>query len=66
MCRVMEEVREEGRMEGIGIGEKRNRNQMIDALVLHNSEEALLYSDQFSGLNITSSEIEASKQRLAL
>ena len=62
MCRVMEEVRE----EGIEIGEKRKRNQMIDALVLHNSEESLLHSDRFAGLNITKDEIEASRRRLSI
>ena len=62
MCRIMEEVRE----EGIEIGVEQNRNQTIDALVLHNSEDDLLHSEQFAGLNITKAEIEAAKLRLSI
>ena len=54
MCRVMEEVREEGRMEG--------RNQMIVALLVSNSEEELLYADRFKSLNITQKDIDAAKK----
>ena len=66
MCRVMEEVREEGRLEGIEIGAERIRRQMVDALVMCNSEESLLRGAQFAGLHITQSEIDAAKRRLAL
>ena len=74
MCRVMEEVRaegveegiERGRVKGRAEGRTEERNRLIDALVLCNSEENLLHSSQFVGLNITKSEIDASRKRLAV
>ena len=56
MCRVMEEVREEGREE--------TRSQMIAILLMSNPEEDILYNDRFKGLHITQEEIDAAKERL--
>ena len=66
MSRIIEELVAEGRAEGIEIGVARTRNMMIDALVRHNSDESLLHGSQFAGLNITRSEIDASRRRMAV
>ena len=58
--------RVEGRAEGRAEGRMEERNRLIDALVLCNSEESLLHGSQFAGLNITQSEIDASRKRLAV
>ena len=60
MCRIMEEVREEGRVEAF----EEARNQLVCTLLLSNSEEDLLYDNRFKGLNITPEEIEAAKERM--
>ena len=56
MCRLMEEVREEGREE--------TRSQMIAILLMSNPEEDILHNDRFKGLHITQEEIDAAKERL--
>ena len=60
MCRVMEEVREEGRI----IGREEARSQMIAILLMSNSEEDILYNERFTGLHVTQEEINAAKERL--
>ena len=60
MCRIMEEVRREGREEAF----EEARNQMIYALLSSNSEEDLLYDNRFQGLHITREEIDAAKERV--
>ena len=60
MCRIMEEVREEGRVEAF----EEARNQLVYTLLLSNSEEDLLYDNRFKGLNITPEEIESAKERM--
>ena len=80
MCRVMEEVREEGRMEGreegriegreegrvegFENGVKETRVRMIDALLENISADNLLHDVQFRGLGITQEEIDAARKRL--
>ena len=60
MCRIMEEVRE----EGIEIGVRETRERMIDALLENISADNLLHDVQFSGLGITQEEIDAARKRL--
>ena len=67
MCRIMEEVREEGRaegrVEGRAEGRAEGRGQMINALLMFNSEDSLLHAEQFKGLEITQAEIDTAKMR---
>ena len=63
MCRIMEEVREEGRAEGRVEGRAEGRGQMINALLMFNSEDSLLHAEQFKGLEITQAEIDSAKMR---
>ena len=60
MCKIMEEVRQ----EGYDLGAKANRSQMIDVLLMTNNEDTLLHNEMFKGLRITPDEISASKLRL--
>ena len=62
MSSIVEELLAEGRAEG----RAEERMHLIDALALHNSDESLLHGSQFKGLNITRSEIDASRRRLAV
>ena len=68
MCRVIEEVREEGRIEGQEegriAGREEARSQMIAILLMSNSEEDILYNERFTGLHVTQEEIDAAKERL--
>ena len=58
MCRIMEEVWEEGREEA--------RSQMIAILLMSNPEEDILYNDRFKGLRITQEEIDAAREQETL
>ena len=60
MSRIAQELREEGRKEGIAIGVKRTRERMIKALLENIPADNLL---QFKSLDITPEEIEAAKER---
>ena len=60
MSRIAQELREEGRKEGIAIGVKRTRERMIKALLENIPADNLL---QFKALDITPEEIEAAKER---
>ena len=55
-----------GIQKGIQQGIQQGRDQMIDALLISNSEDALLHNDMFRGLRITPDEIKASRVRLSL
>ena len=66
MCKIMEDVRQEGIERGIEIGIQQGRAQMVDTLLISNSEDTLLYNDMFRGLRITPDEIRASRARLRL
>ena len=64
MCRVIEEVRAEGREEGFEDGVRETRERMVDVLLATLSEEVLLHDAQFKGLAITREEIDAARARL--
>ena len=62
----LQTVEARGEARGIQKGIQQGRDQMIDALLISNSEDALLHNDMFRGLRITPDEIKASRVRLSL